>query len=99
MPISTGIKHVTDQVIFFAAPHSAEKTIRNAIDAYNSGLRPVISETRPLIGVRIVCARRYDWGQCMVRTDEVLRTVPIQEYSAWVAPRSPAIVGSAVAMI
>lgn len=42
----------------------------------------MISVSRPLIGVIIVCASKYE--------------VPIHEYSDGVAPRSPAIVGRAV---
>lgn len=40
--------------MFCAAPHKAEKTMRNAIDMYSIGFRPVMSDTRPLIGVSIV---------------------------------------------
>lgn len=47
--------------MFFAAPHNAEKIIKTTIEAYSIGLRPVISDTRPLMGVNIVWASKYDW--------------------------------------
>ena len=61
-------RRTTYQVIVFAAPHSAEKTIMQIIAEYSIGFRPVISETRPFIGVSIVCARRYDYMSVLCHT-------------------------------
>jgi hypothetical protein len=71
--------------MFFAAPHMAENTRSMTIEAYSAGLRPMMSVTRPLMGVMRVCERRYE--------------VPTQEYWEGVAPSSAAIVGRAVEMI
>lgn len=51
----------THQVILFAAPQRAEKTVKIAIAAYSMGFRPTISDTRPLIGPWRVMARVYAW--------------------------------------
>ena len=59
----------------------------------------MMSDTRPLIGVRIVWASRYDYDELILCLSLVLLTVPTQEYSAWDAFSSPAMVGRAVAMI
>lgn len=71
--------------MFLAAPHIAEKTVNSIIAIYSIGLRPTISDTRPLIGVNRVMDNWYD--------------VTTQEYCDGVALNCSAIVGSAVAMM
>lgn len=54
----TATSEDTHHLMFLAAPQKALNTSMMMILAYSIGLRPMISVTRPLIGVMMVCARR-----------------------------------------
>jgi hypothetical protein len=44
--------------MLLAAPQSAEKMVKTAMETYSIGFLPTMSETRPLIGViRVVASR------------------------------------------
>lgn len=89
------------QVIFFDAPHKAEKMTKSKIAMYSNGLRPTMSDTRPLTGARRVMARVYDFVRQhthLIEGDGQL-TVPTQEYSEGEAFSSSDICGRAVATI
>jgi len=89
------------QVIFFDAPHKAEKMTKSKIAMYSNGLRPTMSDTRPLTGARRVMAKVYDFIRQythLVEGDGQL-TVPTQEYSDGEAFNSSDICGRAVATI
>ncbi len=70
--------------MFCDSPHSAEP-IRNRTSAnWSTTLRPSMSPSFPYSGVTTVCASRY----------------AVTTHDSWVRPpRSPTIVGSAVATI
>jgi len=89
------------QVMFFDAPHKAEKMTKSKIAMYSNGLRPTISDTRPLTGASRVMAKVYDFIRQythLVEGDGQL-TVPTQEYSDGEAFNSSDICGRAVATI
>src|SRR3954471_13588218 len=68
----------------WATPLSAEPARKTTIAAWNRGLRPWRSLTRPQMGIETVAPRRY----------------AVTTHESWsIPPRSPTIVGSAVATI